>query len=163
VQDFDVSHPDLVLLSRIAVGFGLAFLFGFERQLRGAPAGDRTFSLVGAAAAAIASVTGKTSPAAVAGIVTGIGFIGGGVVFRSERGTIRGITTAASIFAVAAMGIVVGYGHLALGAITAGILLVVLELPHTPGLRLLDASRYRSRFRQEDLGHSEPAPPRAGL
>jgi len=44
-----------------------------------------------------------------------------------------------------------------------GIGRVVLELPHTPGLRLLDASRYRSRFTQEDLGHSDPAPPRAGL
>ena len=44
-----MSHADLVLLGRVAVGIAVAFVFGFERQLRGSPAGDRTFSLVGAA------------------------------------------------------------------------------------------------------------------
>jgi len=54
----------------------LAYLFGFERQLRGSQVGDRTFSMVGGAAAAITVVAYKTSPQAVAGVVTGVGFIG---------------------------------------------------------------------------------------
>jgi len=84
-------------LVRIAVGFALAYAFGIERQLRGAPAGARTFALVGASSAAITAVASGTSPQAVAGVVTGIGFIGGGVVFHGEGGLIRGVTTAASI------------------------------------------------------------------
>jgi putative Mg2+ transporter-C (MgtC) family protein len=141
-----MSKADLALLARIGVGFGLAYIFGFERQLRGSPAGDRTFAMVGAAAAAITAVASKSSPQAIAGVVTGIGFIGGGVVFHREGGMVSGITTAAAIFAVAAIGIVVGYGHLLLGAVTAAGLLVTLELPHMPVLRRLDARNFSDRF-----------------
>jgi putative Mg2+ transporter-C (MgtC) family protein len=144
-----MSHYDTELLARVGVGFALAYIFGFERQLRGSPAGDRTFALVGASAAAITAVAARTSPQAIAGVVTGIGFIGGGVVFHSDGGTIRGITTAATIFASAAIGIVVGYGHLVLGVITAAGLLLTLELPHLPWLRRLDARNFASRFNND--------------
>jgi putative Mg2+ transporter-C (MgtC) family protein len=151
-----VSEGDLALLARVAVGFALAYIFGFERQLRGSPAGDRTFSLVGASAAAITAVASGTSPQAVAGVVTGIGFIGAGVVFRQEGGQIKGITTAATIFASAAVGVVVGYGHLLLGAITAAGLLLTLETPHIPFLRRLDAHTYGNRFaNDQSLGATE--------
>ncbi|MBV9411753.1 MAG: MgtC/SapB family protein, partial [Acidimicrobiia bacterium] len=56
----------------------------------------------------------------MAGVITGIGFIGGGVVFHGEGGLIKGITTAGAVFAVAGVGVVVGMGHLWLGALTAG-------------------------------------------
>jgi putative Mg2+ transporter-C (MgtC) family protein len=141
-----MSKADLALLARVGVGFALAYIFGFERQLRGSPAGDRTFAMVGAAATAITAVASKSSPQAIAGVVTGIGFIGGGVVFHREGGMVSGITTAATIFAVAAIGIVVGFGHLLLGSITAAGLLVTLELPHIPILRSLDAHNFSDRF-----------------
>ncbi len=72
-------HPltDPELLVRILVGFALAYVVGFERELRGSAAGDRTFSLIGLGAAVAAAVTGQSSPQALAGIITGIGFIGG--------------------------------------------------------------------------------------
>ena len=139
-------HGDLGLLGRILLGFALAYAFGFERQIRGSPAGDRTFALVGAAATAITAVAGRSSPQTVAGVVTGIGFIGGGVVFHGAGGLVRGLTSAAAIFGAAGIGIVVGYGHLVLGVITAVILLFVLELPHAPFLRWLDARTYSHRF-----------------
>jgi putative Mg2+ transporter-C (MgtC) family protein len=146
-----VSEADLALLARVAVGFALAYLFGFERELRGSPAGDRTFALVGASAAAITAVASRTSPQAVAGVVTGIGFLGAGVVvFQRQRGVIKGITTAATIFASAAIGVVVGYGHLLLGALTAAVLLLTLELEHIPFLRWLDAHTYSARFRNDE-------------
>ncbi|HSS09270.1 MAG TPA: MgtC/SapB family protein [Acidimicrobiales bacterium] len=146
-----MSEADLALLARVAVGFALAYLFGFERQLRGSPAGDRTFALVGASAAAITAVASGTSPQAVAGVVTGIGFLGAGVVvFQRQRGVIKGITTAATIFASAAIGVVVGYGHLLLGAITAAGLLLTLELEHIPFLRWLDARTYSARFQSDE-------------
>ncbi|HSP36557.1 MAG TPA: MgtC/SapB family protein [Frankiaceae bacterium] len=143
-------------MARVLVGFALAYLLGFERELRGSAAGDRTFALVGASSASVAAVT-ATTPQALAGIITGVGFIGGGVILRSEAGSIRGVTTAATIFAVAAIGVVVGTGHLALGALITALVLLILELRFLPVLRMLDAQRYAARFRNDsgepDDGH----------
>jgi putative Mg2+ transporter-C (MgtC) family protein len=144
-----MPHGDLALLGRIVLGFALTYAFGFERQLRGSPAGDRTFALVGAASTAIAAVAGPSSPQTVAGVLTGIGFIGGGLVFRGRGGLVRGLTSAAALFAAAGVGIVVGYGHLVLGVILAALMLFVLELPFAPFLRWLDARTYRHRFRDD--------------
>jgi putative Mg2+ transporter-C (MgtC) family protein len=140
-----VLHTDVHLLARVAIACGLAFAFGFERQLRGSPAGNRTFVLIGGTAAAITSVAGRTSPQAIAGILTGIGFIGAGLVFV-HGATIRGLTSAATVFAVAGIGIVLGYGHLYLGLFVAAGFLFMLELQHIPGLRVFDASNYAARF-----------------
>jgi len=87
---------DSALLARILVGFALAFLIGFERKLRGSPAGDRTFALIGSAAASAAAVTGQSSLQALAGIVTGVGFIGGGLILKCRDGDIRGVSTSAT-------------------------------------------------------------------
>jgi putative Mg2+ transporter-C (MgtC) family protein len=141
---------EAALLARIALGFGLAFIIGFERELRGSLAGDRTFGLVGGAATAIAAVVWKTSPQALAGVVTGIGFIGAGVVVHGQHEFIRGITTASAIFATAGIGVVVGTGHLALGAVTAVAVLLVLEIRNIPLLRRLDARRYQGAFRDDN-------------
>ncbi|MGH6656528.1 MAG: MgtC/SapB family protein, partial [Actinocrinis sp.] len=70
---------DLVI--RVLVGWGLTFVLGFERAVRGAPAGDRTFSLIGAGTALIGTLS-LSSPSVLGGAVTGIGFIGGGLCFR---------------------------------------------------------------------------------
>jgi putative Mg2+ transporter-C (MgtC) family protein len=123
----------------------VAFAFGFERQLRGSAAGNRTFLLIGGTAAAVTAVAGTTSPQAVAGILTGIGFIGAGLVFV-HGATVRGLTSAATVFAVAGIGIVFGYGHLYLGLFVGALYLFMLELQHIPGLRFLDASTYAARF-----------------
>jgi putative Mg2+ transporter-C (MgtC) family protein len=128
----------------------LSFALGFERELRGAAAGDRTYALVGTASAAVTAVTIHSSPQAVAGVVTGIGFVGGALVFREEGGLIRGVTSAATIFAVAAIGIVAGAGHLLLAILVAALVLVDLELRHLPLLRYLDAQRYARRMTPDD-------------
>src|SRR5437870_12499115 len=88
-----MPHAEYVLAVRIAVGLVVAYVFGFERQFRGSPAGDRTFALIGLGATAVTAVTGRSSPQAVAGVITGIGFIGGGILFHSEGGLVRGVTT----------------------------------------------------------------------
>jgi putative Mg2+ transporter-C (MgtC) family protein len=138
------------LVARIAVALGLAFAIGFERELRGSPAGDRTFSLIGAATAALTAVLYGHSPQALAGVITGIGFIGAGVVIHAENTMVRGVTTASAIFATAAIGVVVGTGHLVVGLLTALGVLLVLEVRNVPGLRWLDARRYASAFRGDD-------------
>ncbi len=99
-----VGALQLDTLANVATGFGLSYVLGFERQLRGSVAGDRTFALVGTSAAAIAAVAHTTSPQAIAGIVTGIGFIGGGVVFKMRTGSVHRVTTPATILAAAAIG-----------------------------------------------------------
>jgi putative Mg2+ transporter-C (MgtC) family protein len=97
----------------------------------------------------VTAVAEHSSPQTVAGVITGIGFIGAGVVFRATGGLVRGITSAATIFSAAAIGIVVGYGHIALGILTAAGILLTLELRFIPGLRILDSSRHSARFKQE--------------
>jgi putative Mg2+ transporter-C (MgtC) family protein len=130
------------VFTHIALAFGLSFVIGFERELRGAPAGDRTFALVGTGAAAVTAVTLVSSPQAIAGVITGIGFIGAGLVFRGDEGMLKGMTSAATIFAVAAIGIVAGTGRLMLATGVAAIVLIDLELRFIPVLKLLDSRRY---------------------
>jgi putative Mg2+ transporter-C (MgtC) family protein len=141
---------DWELLARIGVGLALAFVVGFERELRGSPAGDRTFSLIGASTAAVTAVAYRTSPQAVAGLITGIGFIGAGVVFHGENTFVRGITTASAIFATAGIGVVAGTGHLVVATVTAAGVLLILELRNIPGVRLLDGRRYTDSFRDDN-------------
>lgn len=93
---------------------------GIERQRKEKPAGIRTMALISLGAAtftmvgyAFTSSTGDSGRVA-AQIVTGIGFLGGGVLLRGATG-IRGVTTAATIWLVAAMGMAIGAGHAGAG------------------------------------------------
>jgi putative Mg2+ transporter-C (MgtC) family protein len=95
------------------------------------------------------------SPQAVAGVVTGVGFIGAGVVVHGEGGLVRGVTTAGAVFAVAGIGVVVGSGHPWLGVLTTGLILLALEFRNIPLLRMLDARRYEIRLRDD---YEPPAP-----
>ncbi len=139
----------LSVLFRVLVAFALTFVVGYERELRGSPAGDRTFSLIGVAAAVLGIAVGAGGTNAVAGAVTGIGFIGGGIVFRravGRREVISGITTAATIFVTTAIGAAAGLGLLAVSALATVLVLITLEGPHLPLLRSLDARRWSARF-----------------
>ena len=125
---------ELQLAGRLAVGLVLGAVIGFERELHRQPAGFRTHSLValGAALFTIISaygVAGSTvDPTRIAAqIVSGIGFIGAGTILQ-HRGNVRGLTTAASLWAVAAIGMAAGDGLLALALIGTLLILVVLAL-----------------------------------
>ena len=141
-------------MMRLLVAAGLGSAIGWERQFRGHPVGDRTFSLVcvGAAAFTIAAVpfpddAGKV----IAGIVTGVGFIGGGLVFRQPNADeIHGMTTAVGMWAMVAVGVLSGIGRISLAAMAAVLVLFILELRHLPGVNRLDARRYMSGHRQDD-------------
>ena len=137
------------LMARIVVAFGSSYMLGFERELRGATVGDRTFALVGTAAAAVTAVSLEKAPHAIGGIVTGVGFIGGGVLFQGEGGLTRGVTTAATLFLTASVGIVAGTGHLLGTVLLTALMILLLEIRHIPGLRLLDARRWEERARND--------------
>jgi putative Mg2+ transporter-C (MgtC) family protein len=145
-----VVVDDWSLLARVGLGLALAFAVGFEREIRDSPAGARTFALIGVSTAALTAVLYKSSPQGLAGVITGVGFIGAGVVFHTGNTFVRGVTTASAIYATAAIGIVVGTGRLLVGVVTAAGVLLILELQNIPGLRRLDGRRYQERFRNDD-------------
>jgi putative Mg2+ transporter-C (MgtC) family protein len=101
-------------LERLGVALALGFLIGFEREWRQGMAGLHTFTLVAIGAALFTSlpmlVGQGADPMRIAGqIVTGIGFLAGGVIIR-EGASIRGLVTAATLWATAAIGTLVGNG-----------------------------------------------------
>jgi putative Mg2+ transporter-C (MgtC) family protein len=122
--------PLSTILARLAWAALLGSIIGVERSVRRRPAGMRTGFCValGAALFTIASVeiarlTGDASTTRIASnIVQGIGFLGAGVILR-ERGNVTGLTTAATIFAVAAMGLAAGGGLYAVSGIACGLVL----------------------------------------
>jgi putative Mg2+ transporter-C (MgtC) family protein len=140
-----------VLLRHILLAFVLTFAVGFEREMRGAPAGDRTYSLIGTASAAITAVAFIQSPQTIAGVVTGIGFIGAGMVFREQGGMVKGVTSAATLLGVVAIGILAGAGYGALAIALAAIILIDLELRYIPILKRLDARRYVGMVDEDDV------------
>jgi putative Mg2+ transporter-C (MgtC) family protein len=140
------------LLVRVLVAFALSYALGFERELRGSAAGDRTFALIGTASALLGNLVEFGSQNAVAGAVTGVGFIGGGLVVRrtlARAEIISGLTTAAAIFAVACIGATAGAGLLWPAALATGLILLALEAPHIPFLNSVDARRWAPRLRND--------------
>lgn len=137
----DFLDPALRLLVATATGMAL----GFNRDMVGKPLGTRTLGLV-AMSAALVALTVTAIPAiaqspdalsraiqgVVVGILTGIGFLGSGVILRSpQNGTVENLTTAATIWATAALGLacaMASWTLFALGAV-ATIVLLLLERP----------------------------------
>ena len=116
----NISNGDIIL--RLACAALIGILFGFERKSRGKPIGVRTYSVVAISSACVAIISaygfvpppGTTTmdPARlVVGVLTGIGFLGAGIIWRSPKGYIQGVTSAADVWAVACFGIGVGLGH----------------------------------------------------
>jgi putative Mg2+ transporter-C (MgtC) family protein len=127
---------------RLVVALGVGGLIGLERSYRGRPAGFRTHALVclstsllmlvtvyeGSWFRADASARATIDPTRMAqGIMTGIGFLGAGAIIK-EGLTVRGLTTAASIWITAAIGILVGIGFYFPAALASGLTLGTLSV-----------------------------------
>jgi putative Mg2+ transporter-C (MgtC) family protein len=132
-----------VQLGELGMAFLLSALIGIEREIRHKSAGFRTYTLVGLSSALIMLVskygftnileTGRVvlDPSRIAAqIVTGIGFIGGGLIFV-RRDSVRGLTTAAIVWLTAAVGMACGAGLPILAlAVTAGHFVIVFIFPY---------------------------------
>jgi putative Mg2+ transporter-C (MgtC) family protein len=127
-------------LQRLGAAVAYASVIGWEREWRRKPAGLRTHILVSLGAACFVLVALRTAPGELAnaaaatqvdlsrviqGIAGGIGFLGAGTILQS-RGNVEGLTTAASLWLVAALGIVAATGELILGGVVTAIALLVL-------------------------------------
>ena len=117
------------MVGRIALAAILGAVIGLEREYRGYPAGVRTMALVcmGSALFAEMSVEYGGNDRIAAQIVSGIGFLGAGLIFR-EGLSIKGVTTAATIWSVAAVGIAVAAEFYIVSISATAIAVVLLEL-----------------------------------
>src|SRR3954452_23849764 len=138
----DLSIPHLLL--RLALATALGALVGLERERLDRAAGLRTHTLVAVASALLMIVSGYSFPdlpvtprdptRMAAQVVSGIGFLGAGVIiFR--KNTVRGLTTAASIWSVAGIGLAVGGGLYAAAGFGAAFILLVQAGPRPPERR----------------------------
>ena len=135
-----MTQEEVVILVRVLAALAVGAAIGFERSFHGRPAGFRTHTLVCLASSLLMLVTVyqnewmtavpldaiRTDPTRMAqGIMTGIGFLGAGVIFK-EGLTVRGLTTAASIWVTAAIGILLGIGFHYAAIVGAGATLTTL-------------------------------------
>ncbi len=122
---------DWELVGRLVLAALLGFSIGLEREIRGQAAGERTHALVALGAAAFALISGRAFPGGdtarvAAGVVTGIGFLGAGMILKKEGVRIEGLTTAAGIWAVGAIGLAIGAGMYLLGIVAAVLVGLIL-------------------------------------
>src|SRR5215217_1429153 len=139
----ELAPHDFEMTMRILLAFALGGLLGWERERAGRPAGLRTFMMVtaGSAAYTVVSIWGFSGEGTVrdpgrvaAQIVTGIGFLGAGTIWRTPS-TVRGLTTAATIWFAAAVGMMAGAGLYLVAATTALGGFVCLQWLRSPARR----------------------------
>jgi len=127
---------ELEMVLRLLLAAALGAIIGYQRERAGKQAGLRTHILIciGAALFTIASIYGfgaaGDAARVAAGVVVGIGFLGAGAIIRGGEGIVAGLTTAATIWAVAGIGLAAGAGLYLVSAVTTALVLIVLFLPH---------------------------------
>lgn len=136
-----MTEVELTIVLRAVIAAVLGFLIGWERKALGAPVRARAVALAAATAAALVALTEMYYPdevaRLVAGVVTGIGFLGAGAILRSSTGEVSGHTTAASLWAMSAIGMAVGSGHELLGVLLAAVLYTIIAISEWPLLTRL--------------------------
>ncbi|MGB6104840.1 MAG: MgtC/SapB family protein [Pusillimonas sp.] len=130
----DIREATIIAL-RLTIAVVLGAAIGYERELRGKAAGLRTHMLValGAAIFVLVPVASGMEAAEVSrvmqGIIAGIGFLGAGAILKQDKTQeVKGLTTAASIWVAAAVGIAAGYGREATAVASTIIALFVLAV-----------------------------------
>lgn len=119
---------ELELVARIILSLLLGGLIGLEREIGKEPAGLRTHMLValGSTLFTAISFANDTDPTRIAAsIVTGIGFLGAGTIFK-EQDRVKGLTTAADLWVIAAIGMAVGVGYYFMALVSTLVVLLVL-------------------------------------
>jgi len=133
-------NTTIEMILRLLLAAALGAVIGYQRERANKPAGLRTHILIslGSALFTVVSIFGFGDGVDVsrvaAGVVTGIGFIGAGVIFRGMRGDhVMGLTTAASVWITAAIGLAAGVGMYLIATVVAAITVLVLMIPRVKG------------------------------
>ena len=128
---------DVVIVLRLLLAAVLGAIIGYQREKAGKEAGLRTHILIcsGSALFTVVSIygfTGSDPSRVAAGVATGIGFIGAGVILHRTGGAVVGLTTAATIWAVAGIGLAAGTGLYVGSLVATAVVTIALLLPHWP-------------------------------
>jgi putative Mg2+ transporter-C (MgtC) family protein len=153
--------PNLEILFRLLTAFVCGAAIGLNREFHRKPAGFRTFALLAIGSAVVVIVMEqeyRTGPDAVSrviqGVLTGVGFLGAGVIFRRiAPAKVAGLTTAAAVWLTAGLGIAAGAGQFFVAFTAAGFGLVLLLLGG-PFERLL--ARHKKK---RDAAEQDDEPP----
>lgn len=141
IDDFIVGN-DFEFLIRLFISLLAGFLIGSERVSRGKAAGVSTHSFVIAGSMTfsfLSYIADPNSPARIAAqIVSGVGFLGAGIILKREEGKIINLTTAASIWFSASIGMLIGYGFYVSSLMA---ILFAVSVPRIPGLPGKEAAK----------------------
>ena len=139
------SRIDLIIVGRAALAALLGLLIGWERQVAGSEIKARTIALAALTTASLTALGHEIFAAGadriVQGIVTGIGFLGAGVIIHGTSGEVRGLTTAASMWAMTGVGVAIGSGHAMLGVLLGLLVYIIIAVGEWPVLTLLRRRR----------------------
>ena len=128
-------HTDwLTLITKIVLAMALGYLIGLEREWHGKVVGTRTIALIAIGSTLYVlmspSILNGDNSRIIAQVVSGIGFLGAGIIFK-HGDTIKGLTTAATVWCAAAIGCLCGYGMFAEAIIgTIAVMTVNLLFKH---------------------------------
>ena len=140
-----LSRIDLIIVGRAALAALLGLLIGWERQVAGSEIKARTIALAALTTASLTALGHEIFAAGadriVQGIVTGIGFLGAGVIIHGTSGEVRGLTTAASMWAMTGVGVAIGSGHAMLGVLLGLLVYIIIAVAEWPVLTLLRRRR----------------------
>lgn len=154
-------------MGHVVLAFLLGGIIGYEREYHKSPAGVRTYAAVclGSCVFGIASLhpmgfshhDSMFDPTRIAAqVASGIGFLCAGVIFKEGLNTV-GLTTAASLWATAAIGIVVAFGLYAIAILTTFFMLLLLAMPNIPVLNFVSVKRKRQQQLQRKEKKKEAA------
>lgn len=138
-----ITNVDYEMLVRLLITAFLGFILGFERELKRKPLGLRTILVISIASClltivsiqatylfpATASIEIRMDPLRLAAqIVSGVGFLGAGVILRKDDDTVSGLTTAAIVWGAAGIGVAIGAGFYVEAVVSVALLLISVEL-----------------------------------
>jgi putative Mg2+ transporter-C (MgtC) family protein len=157
--------PDLDAAGRVAVAAVLGLVLGLERERRGHDAGTRTFAVLASAAALFTVLSssgfdqeGSDATRIASQVVVGVGFLGAGLIFRQGL-SVQNLTTAAALWATAAIGVSSGAGEVGLAGVTTVITIALLVVEPTRLTRAIPGPPPRQRLEC----HLRPGASAAGL
>ena len=146
LTDVELSILSVLWRSGLAALIGLAI--GWERRASGSPVRARILALVALTTTALTAISLQiplSDPSRIpAGVLTGVGFIGAGVVMRDAKGEVRGLTTAASLWAITGISIAIGLGFVVPGLLLALLVYFVISWDEWPLF-----ARLRQRWAQQ--------------
>jgi putative Mg2+ transporter-C (MgtC) family protein len=149
-----LTESDITILLRALLAALLGFLIGWERRAARAPVRGRIITMTTMTAAALTAVGAEYYPLhttrIVAGIVTGIGFLGAGAILRTATGEVRGQATAAGIWTMSCIGIIVGAGQEVVGIILTLMAYLILAWDEWPIVSRLKQRRAKRQAKDAE-------------